>query len=143
MSIAEIEAPEAAGPHGIKLTIGRQKRARPRAGGGADNPNLVKEFVGRIENLHADLEKEKSAYMLACKALREDLKEVFEQAQDKGLPKRPLKAIIKQRALEKKAQACRDDLDDIDHLSAFDIMKSALGDLADLPLGQAAMGAQH
>lgn len=143
MSIAEIEAPEAAGPHGIKLTTGRQKRARPRAGGGADNPNLVKEFVGRIENLHADLEKEKSAYMLACKALREDIRAVLEEAQEKGLPKKPLKAIVKQRALEKKVAACRDDLDDIDHLSAFDIMKASLGDLADLPLGQAAMGAQH
>ena len=140
MSIAEIEAPA---DHEIKLNTGRKGRAKPRAGGGADNPNLVIEFVGRIENLHADLEKEKSAYMLACKALREDLKEVFEQAQDKGLPKKPLKAIVKQRALEKKVAACRDDLDDIDHLSAFDIMKAALGDLADLPLGQAAMGAQH
>lgn len=140
MSIAEIEAPE---PHEIKMTVGRQKRATPRKGGGADNPNLVIEFVGRIENLHADLEKEKSAYMLACKALHQDIKEVLEEAQSKGLPKKPLKAIVKQRALEKKVAACRDDLDDIDHLSAFDIMKAALGDLADLPLGQAAMGAQH
>ena len=140
MSIAEIEAPE---PHEIKMTVGRQKRAQPRKGGGADNPNLVIEFVGRIENLQADLEKEKSAYMLACKALREDIKEVLDEAQQKGLPKRPLRAIVKQRALEKKVAACRDDLEDIDHLSAFDIMKSALGDLADLPLGQAAMGAQH
>lgn len=140
MSIAEIEAPE---PHEIKMTVGRQKRATPRKGGGADNPNLVIEFVGRIENLHADLEKEKSAYMLACKALHQDIKEVLEEAQSKGLPKKPLKAIVKQRALEKKVAACRDDLDDIDHLSAFDIMKASLGDLADLPLGQAAMGAQH
>ena len=140
MSIAEIEAPA---EHEIKMTVGRQKRATPRKGGGADNPNLVIEFVGRIENLHADLEKEKSAYMLACKALREDIRAVLEEAQGKGLPKKPLKAIVKQRALEKKVAACRDDLDDIDHLSAFDIMKAALGDLADLPLGQAAMGAQH
>lgn len=140
MSIAELEA---SAPHKIKMTVGRQKRATPRKGGGVDNPNLVTEFVGRIENLHADLEKEKSAYMLACKALREDIKEVLNEAQEKGLPKKPLKAIVKQRALEKKVAACRDDLDDIDHLSAFDIMKAALGDLADLPLGQAAMGAQH
>ena len=140
MSIAEIEAPE---PHEIKMTVGRQKRAQPRKGGGADNPNLVIEFVGRIENLHADLEKEKSAYMLACKALREDIKEVLDEAQQKGLPKRPLRAIVKQRALEKKVAACRDDLEDDDHVSAFDVMKAALGDLADLPLGQAAMGAQH
>lgn len=140
MSIAEIEAPE---PHEIKMTTGRMVRAQPRKGGGADNPNLVIEFVGRIENLHADLEKEKSAYMLACKALHQDIKGVLEEAQSKGLPKKPLKAIVKQRALEKKVAACRDDLDDTDHLSAFDIMKAALGDLADLPLGQAAMGAQH
>ena len=141
MSISEADAPES--NHEIKMSTGRKDRAKPRKGGGADNPNLVIEFVGRIENLHADLEKEKSAYMLACKALRQDIKEVLEEAQSKGLPKKPLKAIVKQRALEKKVAACRDDLDDIDHLSAFDIMKAALGDLADLPLGQAAMGAQH
>ena len=140
MSIAEIEAPA---DHEIKLNTGRKGRAKPRKGGGADNPDLVIEFVGRIENLHADLEKEKSAYMLACKALREDIREVLEEAQEKGLPKKPLRAIVKQRALEKKAAACRDGLEDIDHLSAFDVMKAALGDLADLPLGQAAMGAQH
>ncbi|MCK9994503.1 MAG: hypothetical protein Dbin4_03023 [Alphaproteobacteria bacterium] len=140
MSIAELEVIEL---DKTKLTAGRQKRATPRKGGGVSDPVVLIEFVARIENLHADLEKEKSAYMLACKALREDIREVLEEAQEKGLPKKPLRAIVKQRALEKKAAACRDDLEDSDHLSAFDIMKAALGDLADLPLGQAAMGAQH
>lgn len=130
-------------PYEIKMTTGRKDRAKQRKGGGASDPVVLIEFVARIENLHAEIAKEKSAFMLTCKALQQDIKEVLEEAQTKGIPKKPLKAIVKQRALEKKVAACRDDLDDIDHISAFDIMKAALGDLADLPLGQAAIGAQH
>lgn len=112
----------------------------PRKGGGLSNSGLIQEFVSRIENLHGDIEKEKSEFMLRVKALRGDIKEVLEEAQEKGLPKKPLRALIKQRGLERKAQAARDDLEDMADQSAFDSMKEALGELADLPLGQAAMG---
>ncbi len=141
MSIAEIE--EVKAPHEIKVTAGRKGRAKPRKGGGASDPNLAVEFVARIENLHEEIAKEKSAFMLICKGLQESIRDVLEEAQTKGLPKKPLRAIVKQRALEKKARGCRDDLDDIDHLSAFDIMKNALGDLADLPLGAHVLGPAH
>lgn len=141
MSISEIEAPES--NHEIKMSTGRKARATPRKGGGADNPNLVVEMVGRIENLNAELAKEKSDFMLRCKGFQEDIRAVLDEAQEKGLPKKPLKAIVKQRALEQKAKAVRDNLEDLDHLSAFDIMKSALGQLSGTPLGQAAMHSAH
>lgn len=111
------------------------------AGHNSLEPAKVKSYVGRIENIHDELEKERGTYMAACKALREDIKDIFDEAKDAGIPRRALKSVIKVRALEYKAEKARDDLEQDDQ-QAHDRIRLALGDLADLPLGQAALGQQ-
>jgi uncharacterized protein (UPF0335 family) len=105
---------------------------------GKFKPDDAKTFVTRIENLHADLEAEKSAYMLRCKSIREDIAEVYGEAVDKNVPKKELRKVVKARELERRAKEQRDQLD-ADQQETFDQIRFALGDLADLPLGNAAL----
>jgi uncharacterized protein (UPF0335 family) len=114
----------------------------PRPASNGYDPDEVKSFVSRVENLYGDLDKEKSAYMLDCKQIRGAMKEVYDEAKEAGIPKKELKAVIKARALERKAEAARDDLE-AESQDTFDMIRHALGDLADLPLGQAALGTEE
>lgn len=109
-----------------------------RAGHNGFDATKLKGFVSRVENLEGALNKERSAYMLACKAIREDIKLVLDEAKDAGIPKKEFKAVIKTRNLQNKLEAIRDDLEG-DQQETYDQIRHALGDLADLPLGEASM----
>jgi uncharacterized protein (UPF0335 family) len=98
----------------------------------------MKSFVGRVENVEKELESLKGRYMSECKALREDIKDIFKEAQVEGVPTRPLKNYIKERQLLRKAEACRENLE-ADDQDSYDLIKQAMGDLAELPLGKAAL----
>lgn len=102
------------------------------------NSDHAQGFVSRIENLYDDLEKERSEYMLRCKDIREGIREVLDEAKEHGIGKTALKAVIKTRALERKLEELRDDLEP-DQQETYDQIRHALGDLAELPLGQAAL----
>src|SRR5262245_26771787 len=78
---------------------------------------IAEPFVERIEAIHDDLESLKGEYMNRCKQRREEIKTIYSEAKDKGIPKRPLKGIIKQRALQSK-------IDDIEN--DFEIDESAI-----------------
>jgi uncharacterized protein (UPF0335 family) len=111
--------------------------AEPSATNGFD-PKKMKSFVGRVENVEKELESLKGRYMSECKALREDIKDIFKEAQVEGVPTRPLKNYIKERQLLRKAEACRENLE-ADDQDSYDLIKQAMGDLAELPLGKAAL----
>lgn len=110
----------------------------PRAGHNGFDPAKAEAFIKRVERIEADIGKEKSDYMNTCKALREDIKNVLNEAKDAGLPKAAMKAVLKARTLERKLEEAREDLDP-DMQDTYDNIRLALGDLAELPLGQAAM----
>lgn len=61
-------------------------------------------YLKRIESLHSDMETAKIEYMNKCKARRQDVKDVLAEAEDAGVPKKPLKGLVKYRLLEKKAE---------------------------------------
>lgn len=98
----------------------------------------AKSFVGRIENCEAEIDSERGTYMAAARVLREDIKEILDEAKTAGIPKKALKAMVADRRLSKKKRKLADGLD-IDDLAAFEQMREALGDLAALPLGEAAL----
>jgi uncharacterized protein (UPF0335 family) len=98
----------------------------------------AKQYVDRIERLYDDLASEKGEYMRKAKTIREDIALVLDDAKTAGIPKKELKAVIKTRDLERRAQAIRDDLE-ADSQETFDQIRVALGDLADTPLGEAAL----
>jgi hypothetical protein len=60
------------------------------------------------------------------------------EAEKAGIPKREFRAVMRTRQLENKLEAIRDGLQ-ADEQETFDQIRNALGDLADLPLGQAAL----
>jgi uncharacterized protein (UPF0335 family) len=102
-------------------------------------PEKGKEFVQRIETLNKDLASEKGAYMATCKTIREDVKAVLTEAAEAGITRRTIKTAVKVRELERRAAEARGDLDIADQ-DMLDNIRLALGDLAELPLGKAALG---
>jgi uncharacterized protein (UPF0335 family) len=113
------------------------KEPKPAKTNGYD-PAKVQEFVGRIENLHNDIASEKGSFMQICKDIHSDINLVFDEAKEAGIPKKALKKVITARALEAKAAAVREALEGEDQ-DSFDLLRHALGDLADTPLGAAAL----
>lgn len=92
----------------------------------------AKDFLKRIETLNAEMESAKGTYMAECKERREDIKEIYTEAKDAGVPPKALRGFIKKRSLEKKAASIADGFD-IDEAAAYDALCEALG-----PLGAAA-----
>jgi uncharacterized protein (UPF0335 family) len=93
-------------------------------------PEEVEKAVNRIENLGGELDTEKSEYMLRCKDIRSDMKDVYDEAKEQGITKSVLKAKIKERALRKKVANCRNNLE-AEQIDMFDQVSSALKDIYD------------
>lgn len=109
--------------------------ARPPQHGNGYNPAKVTNFVERIEALHVDIASIMGKAMEECRQVHGDIKRILDEAKEQdGIPKKALKAVVKARALERKAAEVRDDLDG-EVQDSFDLVRHALGDLADLPLG--------
>lgn len=85
-------------------------------------------FLKRIETVLADMESEKGTYMAQCKERREDIKGIYTEAKDAGVPVKALRGVVKMRALEKKLDAIPDGFD-IDESAAYETLTEALGDL--------------
>lgn len=103
--------------------------------GNGYDPEAVKSFVARVENLNGDMATEKSEFMTRCKVIHGDIKVVLDEAKNAGIPKKELKAAIKRRALAAKMEDIRLELEG-EQQDNYDHILLALGDLADLPLGQ-------
>ena len=102
------------------------------------DPKKLEGYYGEINRVYNELESEKGSYMARCKALRDEIKDILETAkQADGIPKKVMKGIVKEQGLLRKAEAIRDDMDDLQ--DDFDTIKHALGLLEDTPLGQAAL----
>jgi uncharacterized protein (UPF0335 family) len=95
----------------------------------------TKSFVNRVEEIEREIDSERGSFMAKCKALRDDINDVLEEAKEAGLPRKALRKVLQSRKLERKVEAIREDLESEDQ-DSFDLIRLALGDLGDLPLGQ-------
>lgn len=93
-------------------------------------------FLQRIENTLAEMESAKGKYMVEAKAYRDDIKDIYTEAKDAGVPAKALRGVVKYRALERKQDAIADGLD-IDEQSSYEVLVEALGDFGDTELGAA------
>jgi uncharacterized protein (UPF0335 family) len=119
--------------------MGKQSKVIPLVGGNGYDSKTVKSFVARIEDLYSQIRSIMGKAMAECKYVHADIKTVYDEAKDEaGIPKKALKSVIKVRDLERKADKLRDNLED-DIQEPHDMIRFALGDLADTPLGQAAL----
>lgn len=85
-------------------------------------------FLKRIETLMREMESHKGTYMAECKERRSDIKEIYTEAKDAGVPVKALRGVVKARALERKLDAIPDGLD-MDEAAAYETLCEALGDL--------------
>lgn len=114
--------------------------ARILEGKNRASPSEAGSFVDKYEEFEAQLASERSKFMLACKKIHEQQRELLDDAKSQGVAKKVVKTIVDARKLEAKAKAAFASLEDDDRSFAVDIRK-ALGDFADLPLGAAAVSA--
>jgi hypothetical protein len=98
----------------------------------------VQQAVADIEQSHTELLTERSVYMTKCKRIRENIGVHLDTASDRGISKKLLKTIIKERALERKINDLHDILEP-DEQSELDMLTEKLGDFANTPLGGAAI----
>jgi uncharacterized protein (UPF0335 family) len=95
-------------------------------------------FLKRVETLMAEIESERGTYMSLAKSLREDIKNVYVEARDQGVPGKALKGLVRYRELDRKQRAIGAGLD-IDEQSTYEQLVEALGDFASSPLGAATL----
>lgn len=98
---------------------------------------VLKRFVTDIERHHETIASHKGEHAQRVKSVQELITEVFDRAKDAGIPRKELKAVIKERRLLVQIENLREELEE-DQQETLDQIKHALGMLADLPLGEAA-----
>jgi Skp family chaperone for outer membrane proteins len=87
-----------------------------------------------------DLATERGKYMQKCKKIREGMADEYESAAKRGISKKLLKKIVKEREYDRKIEALTADLEE-DERSELDMLMEKLGDFANSPLGKAAVAA--
>ena len=112
--------------------------ATPAATNGID-PKLLARFNGDLDRHEEEMASQRGIYMAFCKSRREMMGEVFEAAANAGIPKKAFKVHRKAAKLEDKVRSLIDDLDE-DEAETVEMIRAALGQLADTPLGRAASG---
>lgn len=112
----------------------------PRVGNNPWDDPFVEEAIERYEALDEQCRKLMADAMRACKPLRQDQREILDEAGTRGLNKRALRAHLRGRALDRKKEALRDKLEGEDQ-DSYDALVHALQGLVDTPLGQAALHA--
>jgi uncharacterized protein (UPF0335 family) len=116
------------------------QEAKPGMSNGYDG-NKINEFLGRVENLEEEIASIMGTAMAECKAKRDDIKEVYSEAKDAGLPMKPLKAEAKLRKLDRDKAKVFAGLNEDDQ-ETLEQFQTALGPLASTPLGEAALSAR-
>jgi len=97
----------------------------------------LRDLLQCIDTNDAELASLKSNYMTKCKVPRAALGEVFEAAEDAGIPKRAFRTLVKNHRLNRRIKDNTARLEDDDH-DSYERLVESLGDFIDLPLGQAA-----
>ena len=80
----------------------------------------------------------KTAHLERCRKIRQEQKELLDDAKSQGVTKQVVRSVVKARALQSKIAALEENLEDDDR-QLFKGIREVLGDFADSPLGVAAV----
>lgn len=109
------------------------------AGGNGYDEAKVLPYLERLHNLDEECASIMGKAMNDCKALREDQKEIFDEAKDNDrIPKKVLRLHHQKNKHLRKAAACDGALEDDDQ-DIYEAIDAALGDFRDTLLGRAAL----
>lgn len=97
----------------------------------------LQDFLDRILEVHGEIDTIMGNAKQACAPHREDIKQIKKEANEAGFPAKELNTLIKMKRLESEIEHIADEFDP-EQKERFEDMLHALGELADLPLGQAA-----
>lgn len=111
--------------------------AKPGNSNGYD-PEKTKGYIERVENIKTQITSEHMAYMSKVGDLKQDISDILDEAKSNGVPKKALRAVLKTRELQQKLEDIREGLEGEDQ-DSFDMIRHAIGDLAETPLGQHAL----
>lgn len=98
-------------------------------------------FLDRVMEVYGEIDVVMADAKRACAPHREDLKQIKKEANEAGFPAKELNTLIKKHRLEHQIEHIADEFDD-EQKERFEDMLHALGELKDLPLGEAA-AARH
>lgn len=98
----------------------------------------AKRWVQEIERHHETLLTYQGEYMARCRPIREAIAGCYDAAKEAGIPRKELRAVVKERKFLKQIEANRAKLE-ADEQETLDQIKFALGMLSDLPLGEATL----
>jgi hypothetical protein len=109
----------------------------------SDNPNTITEekvepYIRKIESFLVELASERGAYMARCRALKDEVKGVYEEASADGISRPAFKKAVDTFQLQRKINAIRSELE-ADTLEVYDQIVTAVEGLEGLPLGDAAL----
>jgi uncharacterized protein (UPF0335 family) len=97
----------------------------------------AKPFLDRIEALHSDRESVRGEAMAKCRAISDNIKEVYVDAKLSGIQTGPLKATVKLRRLQGQIAALPSQFEDNGEAAQYQELSNAFGDL---PFGRWARG---
>jgi uncharacterized protein (UPF0335 family) len=106
--------------------------------GNGYNKQLLQALLSEIDDADDRLASLKGEYMANCQPVREDIAAVFQQAKDKGVGVKAFRILVSNHRLEKSKRRNEQKLD-LDQRADYEQMREALGVLAELPLGEAAL----
>src|SRR5262245_46397530 len=101
---------------------------------------LLEGFLRDIDEADERLASPEGEYMEAWKGPRQDIADVYEAVKERGLPVKSFRTYVKNRRLERQKGSNVQKLD-LDQQADYKQMAEALGELSELPLGQAALAA--
>lgn len=103
----------------------------------------IRDYVAKIDEHLGEIATLRGEYMQACRAIREQIKEVYDDAADAGLPKRSLKRAYNRKLLRAKLDNERLALEeDAELLEDMDKIEAAILAFETTPLGRAARKTQ-
>lgn len=111
-----------------------------RTGTNGFDRGVLMQFVKDIEGFEEQMASKQGEYMAFCRGKRELINQTLDRAAAAGVPKKELRAVLRVRKLEQKAKDIREGLEEADAIDTFDLIRDAIGPLADTPLGRAALG---
>jgi hypothetical protein len=98
----------------------------------------VQAAVRNIEAHDEELASLRGSYMLSCRRVHEKKTAEYEAAGNRGISKKLLKLIVKERIYERKIDALGQNLEP-DERSELEMLVEKLGEFANTPLGAAAV----
>jgi len=107
-------------------------------GNGFDS-TVATSYVKQLEAEHQKLETERGKYMKRCRSIRDDIGSLMDDAKNKGIPKKILKDAVKHRAMRRKLESIREDMEP-EQQDQFDLFQFAIGDLDEVPEREPAAG---